>query len=379
MKRVFVVGSTGTLGKEALNILKDNSEKAEIIGLTGFENTDLLCLQASELKVKVVGASKNILSNIEACLPEAKVFDIESELHNVLDELNPDITFFLSSGITALKGIQTVLSKGLTAAIANKESIIAGGEILFDKEKRKSVLPVDSETSAIFQCLIGEDIEQVEQVILTASGGPFYDLDSDSFTRITVSDALRHPNWVMGKKITVDSATLVNKAFEVIETSFLFGIPFDKISVIIHRESIIHSLIQFFDGQLKAVLSYPSMSFPIQYALGFPARLNNKLQRLDLPQISKLTFSHLDHERFKAFDVILKHAKRGGNLLPAIIGVDETVVGEFLNNKISFKDIPDILDLILSNIPYKKIASIDEVVEEYNIAIITAKQIMKEI
>lgn len=360
MNTVFIIGSTGTLGREALNVINDFKKDYKIIGITGYKNKELLISQAKEESIKYVGISRENYKDVKD-LKGKTVFLFEEELHYVLEEAKPDITFFLSNSITSLKGIEKVLQMGKKCALANKESIIAGGEIIFNANNRKYVIPVDSETSAIFQCLQGEDKENIFKVILTASGGPFYDFEEEKINSVTYREALEHPTWRMGSKITVDSSNLVNKAFEVIETHFLFNFPYEMIDVVIHRESIIHSLVEFCDGQIKAVLSPTKMSFPILYALFYPKRMSNNLEKLNLHSVKKLSFEKLDTKKFRSFEIIIEYAKLGGSYLPAIIGADEALVEAFSKGRIKFKDFEKYFDYILKNIKYDKPQTLDDI------------------
>lgn len=366
MKKVFIVGSTGVLGRQALEVIKSYPENFRIIGISGYRNIDLLFEQSQTTQAKYVGASKELLEKLRVENSDKIIFDIEKELSSILEESDPDIILFLSNSISAIDGIQKALEMGKMALIANKESIIAAGEILFKDEKTKLIVPVDSETSAIFQCLQGEKLSTVEKIMLTASGGPFYRMSREALKNISSKEALKHPNWEMGSKITIDSATLVNKAFEVIETHFLFDIPYENIDVVVHRESIVHSLVQFHDGQIKAVLSVPKMMFPIQYALFFPKRVPNSFERLDLSSVTSLNFEKLDEKRFPAFSIVLKYARKGGSYLPSLVAIDEVLVNYFLNDGIKFIDYSSFFEKIMDKVEYKKIESLEDIRETYS-------------
>lgn len=366
MKKVFIVGSTGVLGRQALKVINSYRENFRIIGISGYRNIDLLSEQSQTTKAKYVGASKELLGKLYVENSDKIIFDIEKELSSILEKSDPDIILFLSNSISAIGGIQKALEMGKMALIANKESIIAAGEVLFKDEKTKLIVPVDSETSAIFQCLQGEKLSTVEKIMLTASGGPFYRMGEEALKTISSKEALKHPNWEMGSKITIDSATLVNKAFEVIETHFLFNIPYENIDVVVHRESIVHSLVQFHDGQIKAVLSVPKMLFLIQYALFFPERMPNSFERLDLSSVASLNFEKLDEKRFPAFSIVLKYARKGGSYLPSLVAVDEVLVNYFLNDEIKFIDYSSFFEKIMDKMEYKKIESIEDIKETYS-------------
>ncbi len=366
MKKVFIVGSTGVLGRQALEVIKSYPETFSIVGISGYRNIDLLSEQSHTANVKYVGASKELLGKLRMENSEKIIFDIERELPLILEESDPDTILFLSNSVSAIGGIWKALEMGKMALIANKESIIAAGELICTDEKRQLIVPVDSETSAIFQCLQGEKLSTIEKIMLTASGGPFYRTSNENLKDVSSKEALKHPNWEMGSKITIDSATLVNKAFEVIETHFLFGMCYEDIDVVVHRESVVHSLVQFYDGQIKAVLSVPKMKFPIQYALFFPERAPSNFERLDLSSVANLSFEELDGKRFPAFSTVLKYARKGGSYLPSLVAVDEVLVNYFLINKVKFIDFSSFFERIMDKVEYKKNESFESIVETYS-------------
>jgi len=373
VKRIFIVGSTGSLGRESVEVIDALGKDYKVIGVTGFNNVDLIMRQAKELEPQYIGIGKNYISEVKREFPEKHVFDVENDLDKVVLDASTDITLFLSSDITALRAIDALLESEKYVAIANKESIIAGGEIIFSEKKRKYVIPVDSELSALFQCILGERKDTVKRFMITASGGPFWERNKNTFDKITVEEALRHPNWKMGKKITVDSATLINKAFEVMEAHFLFNMDYEKIDVVVHRESIVHSFIEFIDGNVKAVMSVPLMHFPLQYALTYPERMKAELPELKLKEMGTLTFQPMDNEKFPGFGIVLKYGRIGGNFLPLLVAVDKVLVDSFLKGGIHFSDIPHFLDIIMRQYTYKKVNSIEEVVELYNNGIIVGE------
>lgn len=379
MKSIFIVGSTGSLGKEALEVLKKLGNYYKVIGITGFQNADVILNQIKDFDPRYIGMGEDYLEAINKEFPGKYIFDVEKDLEKVVLDAGADLTLFLSSDIAALKSIDLLLSYKKYVAIANKESIIAGGEIIFSPDRQKYIIPVDSELSALFQCLIGEKKNAVKRFIITASGGPFWERDIASFDKITPPDALRHPNWRMGNKITVDSATLINKAFEVIESHFFFGIDYEKIEVIVHRESIIHSMIEFVDGNMKALMSTPLMYFPLQYAITYPERAINSFpeSQLDLEKVGKLTFYPLNDNKFPGFLTSLEYGKRGGNFLPLLIAMDKVLVDAFLEEMISFSDIPRLLEKGLSQFTYKKVSSAAGIVEVYKEGILLCEEMIK--
>ncbi len=377
MKRIFIVGSTGALGREAVEVLSTLGKGYKVVGITGFNNTALLKEQSKKLEPQYIGVRKEFVNNIKETFPEKYVFDVREDLSKAIMDASPDLTLFLSSGITALRAIDVLLRNKKYIAIANKESIIAGGEILFSDENRNYVIPVDSEMSALFQCISNEEKSTIKRFILTASGGPFWERDRNTFDKITAKESLTHPNWQMGNKITVDSATLINKAFEVMEAHFLFNMEYEKIDVTVHRQSIVHSLVEFIDGNIKAILSVPLMHFPLQYAITYPNRIKTVFPSLNLEEIGKLTFEKIDKRKFPGFSIVLQYGMRGGSFLPSLVAVDEVLVREFLKGRIHFNDIPRFLEIIMQNIPYEKVNSIQELVELYNSAIIISREILR--
>ena len=377
MKKIFIIGSTGSLGREAVEVIKLLGNDYKIIGLTGFKNLETLSKQVYNFSPLYVGASYEILGPLREKFGNTCIFDVERELEKVLEDASPDLTLFLSSKVTSLKSIYKLISNSYFAGIGNKESIIAGGEVLFTDQTRKFVIPVDSEPSAIFQCLRGEQKKEIKNLILTASGGPFLDRNKSTFESIGKEEALKHPKWKMGSKITIDSSTLINKAFEVIEAHFLFDMPYDKIKVLVHRESLVHSIVEFEDGNMKALFSLPTMYFPLQFAITYPHRVGTGLSSLSLDSLGNLTFKRLDTDKFPGFDIVLEYAKKGGNFLPIIVAADEVLVENFLNKHIKYTEIHAYLKKVLEKFTFKETASIDEVCEFYNLGIITTNEFLR--
>lgn len=376
MKKLFIVGSTGHLGRQALDVVERLGKDFKVVGITGFHNLNLLYEQFTLFKPQYVGVSKDIFSDIRNKLQGAVVFEL-GDLDSLIMDASPDLTLFLSSGITSLSAIYKLISNGFMCAIANKEAIIAGGEILFNQDTRRFVIPVDSEPSGIFQCLMGRDSSFIRELFITASGGPFRDRKQSELEDVKVEDALKHPSWNMGRKVTIDSATLVNKAFEVIESHFLFDVPYSHINVLLHRESIVHALVECQDGTLNAVMSMPDMRLPIQFAITYPERVNTSLPRLNLSQIGVLHFEDIDPERFPSFSTALAFGRQGGSFLPYLVGIDEVLVNAFLKEEIKFTDINSILMYTLSSFDKTEVKSIEDVEELYNSAIIKATQILR--
>lgn len=361
-KRIVIFGSTGTLGRKSFDLALKLGFK--IVGLTAFKNLEGINKQVEIAKPSFIALDGQFIHNFESA--NTKVCALEN-VHECLLEVKPDLVLFLASGISSAQSIKVCIDNGIRIGIANKESIISFGEILFEnREYGDNVIPIDSEASAVFQILKGEEKESIEKIIITASGGPFFGYKRETLQRVNLDDVLKHPNWQMGKKITVDSANLVNKAFEIIETHFLFNVPYSIIEALVQRESVIHAMVEFVDGEIKALLSKPDMLLPIQYALTYPQRVEFNLQRLDLASLGKLTFYEIDRETFPLFDVILNYAMLGGTYLPSIVAIDEVLVEKFINGEIKFLDIERLFIEFLSKVEYQKIGSLEEAKFVYN-------------
>ncbi len=380
MKNIFLIGATGSLGREALKVIEDNEDKFLLIGATGYNNYKELISICRKFNPPYAGIRREFIPIMkDNCSGDTAVFDVDKRLTEILEEADPDLTLFLSSGINAAKAVKYLLNKDKRIGIANKETVIAGGELIFKKENLKNIIPIDSEPSAIFQCLLGENKESVNRLIITASGGPFWEKREAEFPFITPEDALKHPNWKMGKKITIDSATMANKAFEIIESHFLFDIPYEKIEAVVHRESIIHSLVEFTDGNVKALMSKTRMYYPLQFAMSYPERVKTHIGYLNLADTGKLTFYPMDRKKFPAFDIILHFAKEGGNRLPLLVAADEIAVESFLEKKIKFTDIPYVIEKTVSSVPFSKGGSLEDIEETYKLGIIKAENIIRRI
>ncbi|OGO60054.1 MAG: 1-deoxy-D-xylulose-5-phosphate reductoisomerase [Chloroflexi bacterium RBG_19FT_COMBO_48_23] len=341
IKKLAVLGSTGSIGQQALDIIKDFPGKFRIVGLAGGNNTSLLAKQISQFQPKLV------YSPLKFNLPDTTKF---SSMEEIVTHPDVDIAIIATSSKIGLAPTLAAIRSGKKIALANKEVLVMAGEIIMAEAKKyqAKILPVDSEHSAIWQCLHGEKAE-VARLILTASGGPFYHLSPTQLAKVTAEEALQHPTWKMGRKVTIDSATLMNKGLETIEAHWLFSIPFNKIEIVIHPQSIIHSLVEFADGSLKAQLSVPDMRFPIQYALSYPKRLvNPRLPRIDLPRLSPLTFEKINYAMFPCLQLALDAGKRGGTYPAVLCAADEIAVELFLEHSISFSDISEIIASTIS-------------------------------
>lgn len=339
MKKIALIGSTGSIGKQTLSVCRRHPDKFKIVSLAAGNNFGEFLSQVKEFNPKVATLSKtDVGTNL---LPNGtEYFFGEDAFKNAIIQ-DADIVVVALVGFKGIIAVLDAIEKGKDIALANKESLVVGGELVMEKAKEKGVkiMPVDSEHSAVWQALGFNYNADFKKIILTASGGAFRDLDKEQLKNVTAADALRHPNWKMGAKITIDCATLVNKAFEVIEAKWLYNTTFDKIDVIIHRESIIHSMVEFNDGAVLAQMSYPDMELPIQLVLTYPERLITDIKSLDFASLKNLTFEKPDHDRFPCFNLIMQAANEGG-LYPAVAnGANETAVNLFLQGKIGFNDI----------------------------------------
>ena len=337
MKKLAILGSTGSIGQQTLDIIRSFPDKFRVIGLAGGKNTGLLAAQIDEFQPKLVYAASKL------DLPRRTT---TSSIEEIAAHPEVDIVIIATSGKMGLFPALAAITAGKRVALANKETLVMAGEIIMGqaRQHRATIIPIDSEHSAIWQCLRGEKKAGVARLILTASGGPFYRYTPSQLARVTAEQALQHPTWKMGKKVTIDSATLLNKGLEVIEAHWLFGIPYEKIDVLIHPQSIIHSLVEFKDGSLKAQMSFPDMRIPIQYALFYPRRLPNpRLPRTALSQVKALTFEAVDCNRFPCLQLALDAGKMGGTYPAVLCAADEIAVELFLTGQIGFSAIAEII------------------------------------
>ncbi len=335
-KKLAVLGSTGSVGQQTLQVVRALSHRFQIVGLAAGKNLDLLTKQISEFKPRFVYYQA---TEAEARLANAK-YELLS-LEDIASHPEVDTVVIATSGKSGLLATLAAARAGKNIALANKESLVMAGEIITNEAKLNGaqILPIDSEHSAIWQCLTGET-QPASQLILTASGGPFRHYSPAQLDGVTSKQALKHPSWQMGKKVTIDSATLMNKGLEVIEARWLFNMPFDSIRVIIHPQSIIHSMVEFVDGSIKAQLGYPDMRLPIQYALSYPERLPNpELPRLDWNNIKELTFEQPDFDRFPCLRLAIEAGRKGGTNPAVLCAADEVAVELFLSQAIKFTDI----------------------------------------
>ncbi|HYU20744.1 MAG TPA: 1-deoxy-D-xylulose-5-phosphate reductoisomerase [Chloroflexota bacterium] len=346
-KRLAVLGSTGSIGTQALDVVEWHPDRFQVVGLAARSDSALFRQQVARFKPRLVA----LTGGGEATWRPngARVWTGPQGLVEVATAPDVDLVLVATSGTAGLAPTIAALRAGRPVALANKEALIMAGHLVMRAacEGGGPVIPVDSEHSAIWQCLNGEDTGSVRRVTLTASGGAFRDLPLHKLAEVTPQQAVQHPNWSMGAKITVDSATLMNKGLEVIEAHWLFDLPLERIGIVLHRESIVHSLVEFVDGSVKAQLSIPDMRLPIQYALSYPDRLAAPSQPLDLSRIGGLTFSTVDPARFRCAFLAIEAGRRGGSYPAALNAANETAVELFLNGLIRFDQIPEMVEAVL--------------------------------
>jgi 1-deoxy-D-xylulose-5-phosphate reductoisomerase len=340
VKKVAVLGSTGSIGRQALDVIRALPGELKIVALTGNKNLELLERQIREFRPKMFCPS------VKPDISYGGEFLAAEEIVN-----HPEVDFVIvaTAGKAGLSPTLAALRAGKTVALANKEVLVMAGEIVVHEARlhHAQILPIDSEHSAIWQCLQGEE-SKPQKLFLTASGGPFYHYSQSQLAKVTPEQALRHPVWKMGRKVTIDSATLINKGLEVIEAHWLFSFPFDSIEILIHPQSIVHSMVEFMDGSLKAQLGPPDMRLPIQYALSYPRRWSNsELPRLDWDKINSLNFEPVDHDEFPCLELAVEAGKSGGTYPAALCAADEAAVELFLSHKIGFTDIAKIVQKTL--------------------------------
>ena len=369
MKRLAILGSTGSIGRSALAVVDAHPTKLAVTSLAAGENAALLAEQIARYRPKAVAmASDAVLEDVKRRLsgPHPEIVGAGPEgLRAVASHPDVDLVLCASSGTAGLDAVLAAIELGRHVALANKEILVMAGRLMTDAAERHGVhiLPVDSEHNAIHQCLHGRDRAEIRRLILTASGGPFRSLDSAALARVTPEDALRHPTWNMGRKITIDSATLMNKGLEVIEAHWLFGVPADRIDVVIHPQSIVHSLVELIDGSVIAQLGVPDMRLPIQYAFSYPERWDGDLPRLDVHALGTLQFDQPDHQRFPCLGLAYRALERGGAAPIVLNAANEIAVEAFLSQRLPFMGIPRAIERALDAAERETIApsSLDDV------------------
>lgn len=355
-KRIAILGSTGSIGTQALQVIAEHSDLYEAYVLTANNNVELLVEQArSFLPEAVVIANEEKYVQVRDALADLpiKVYAGADALCQIVQEKPVDIVLAAMVGYAGLRPTMNAIRAGKTIALANKETLVVAGELInrLADEYHADILPVDSEHSAIFQCLAGE-VSPIEKIILTASGGPFRTLTLEQLAMVTKEQALKHPNWSMGAKITIDSASMMNKGFEVIEARWLFGVAPEQIQVVVHPQSIVHSAVQFADGAVKAQMGMPDMRLPIQYAFSYPLRLKSSFERLDLFRISELTFEQPDTHRFRNLSLAYEALRRGGNMPCILNAANEVTNRAFLEDSIGFLQMSDVIETVMQKAPF---------------------------
>jgi 1-deoxy-D-xylulose-5-phosphate reductoisomerase len=366
-RNICILGSTGSIGQSSLEVIRNLSKQFRPLYLTTNKNVDLLQLQIQHFKPKAVAVlDTNAASRLKQSVNgSVRVHVGEEGFLELVSQNDVDIVISSLVGFAGLLPTIEAIKHGKTIALANKETLVVAGEIITKlvKQYNAKLIPVDSEHSAILQCLAGENPEHVSKLILTASGGPFLNTDKKEFENITVEAALKHPNWNMGNKITIDSATLMNKGLEVIEAHWLFNLPPEKIEVLIHPQSIIHSMVEFVDGSVKAQMGIPDMKLPIQYALTYPERSSSVYKRVNFTELREMTFFKPDIEKFECLGLAYDALHTSGTQ-PAILNAsNEAAVELFLQKKIKFSQIPRLIQAAIKNIPTKPSPSLSDIIE----------------
>ena len=368
MKRVIILGATGSIGVNCLNCVQQHPEHYSVSALSTHVNVDLVLQQAKTFSVKYVAVTGgNVKPSQLLSFDElgVKTFIGPRALVDLLEETTCDILVNAVVGAAGFTPTLKALQQGITVALANKETLVLGGKMVMNQARISgaAILPIDSEHSAIFQCLMGENRSDIEELVLTASGGPFREKPVDQLKNITPAQALKHPNWNMGKKITIDSATMMNKGLEVIEARWLFDVEVDRIRVLIHPQSIIHSMVVFHDGSVKAQLGVPDMRIPIQLALSYPLRRVSDFPRLDFYKLKELTFAEPDLRRFKCLSLAFEALRAGGTLPAVLNAANEVAVEKFLQQAIRFDQIPDVIEKALQAHETVSEAQVEDVLE----------------
>lgn len=364
-RRIAILGSTGSIGTQALDVISHHPDLFQVEMLSAGSNAELLIAQARKFNPNaVVICNKDKYKEVKDALEplDIKVFAGVESAGDLAGGSNVDIVLAAMVGFSGLAPTISAMKKGKVIALANKETLVAAGSIIsrLSRECGSPLIPVDSEHSAIFQSLQGERA-QIEKLLLTASGGPFFNLPAEKFNDITVEQALNHPNWKMGSKVTIDSASMMNKGLEIMEAAWLFNIPVEKIEVVVHPQSIVHSMVQFSDGSIKAQLGYPDMRVPIQYAFSYPNRIDLDTKRISFPELKQLTFFSPDLEKFPCLRIAYDSFKKGGNIPCAMNAANEVAVASFLRGEIKFTQIPLVIEKTLEKCNFVASPSVEDI------------------
>lgn len=372
MKRIAILGSTGSIGTQALNVIRRHRDLFSVEVLCAGSNADLLIQQALEFEPNaVVIADKSKYKQVQEALDshDIKVFAGAESMSDLMEMNSIDMVLASIVGFAGLRPTLRAIEHGKPIALANKETMVVAGQIVTDAalNYKVPILPVDSEHSAIFQCLIGETHNKVDKILLTASGGPFLGKDRQFLEHVTLQDALKHPNWSMGRKVTIDSASLMNKGLEVIEAKWLFGVSIDQIEVVVHPQSVVHSMVQFEDGSIKAQLGIPTMETPIQLAFSFPNRIESHLPRLSFEQYPQLTFTKPDTDTFRCLPLAIEAIRKGGNMPCVMNAANEVAVQKFIDGELRFLEIADFVERQMQQATFIQSPTLDDLFETDNI------------
>lgn len=383
-KQIAILGSTGSIGTQTLDVVRNHPDRFEVYALSAHRSIELLIQQAREFHPEVVCiADETLYEPLRDALADLpiKVWAGAEAIADMVTMPTIDVVVAAMVGYAGLRPTIAAICAGKTIALANKETLVVAGDLIcrLAQEHHTPILPVDSEHSAIFQSLVGEGDNEIEKILLTASGGPFRTFSLEQMRTVTAAQALRHPNWDMGAKITIDSASMMNKGFEVIEAKWLFGVPVDKIQVLVHPQSIVHSAVQFADGAVKAQLGTPDMHLPIQYALTYPERINTPSERLDLFQAKNLTFEAPDPERFPNLLLAYEATKRGGNMPCVLNAANEVVNLAFREGKCCFLQMSDIIAETLQRANYLPTPTYEDYVATDQSARIIATELLSNV
>ena len=381
-KQIAILGSTGSIGTQALDVISENKSLFEVYALTANNNVDLLIEQARKFMPEMVAIGNEDhyikLKDALADLP-VKVFAGADSIAQVAEMQPIDVVLTAMVGYSGLKPTMNAIRAGKKIALANKETLVVAGELIRElaSSYNAPIIPVDSEHSAIFQCLAGEGNNPIEKLILTASGGPFRTKSMHELEHVTSAQALKHPNWDMGAKVTIDSASLMNKGFEIIEAKWLFGVLPEQIQVVVHPQSIIHSMVQFVDGSIKAQLGMPDMKLPIQYAFTYPERIKTNFPRFDFDACSQFTFERPDQERFRNLAFAYYVMEKGGNMPCILNAANEIVVAEFLKDNIGFLQMSDIIEDVLAKSEFVAKPTYEDYVKTDEVVRILTREMIK--
>ncbi len=368
IKKIAILGSTGSIGTQALEIVREQKDRIQVEVLTANSNADLLIAQAKEFNpnhVVIADESKYLQVKEALANDDIKVFAGNKSIVDVMEITSADTVLTAMVGYSGLLPTIKAIQNKKRIALANKETLVVAGELITEmcQENRVSLIPVDSEHSAIFQCLVGEDLNTIDKIILTASGGPFRGKKRSDLAEVTKAQALKHPNWSMGAKITIDSATLMNKGLEVIEAKWLFGLNGSQIEAVIHPQSIIHSMVEFNDGSIKAQMGLPDMKLPIHYAFFYPERVNTNFKRMNFKELNMLTFEEPDKDTFRNLALAYEAMNNGGNMACILNAANEIAVDAFLGDKIKFLQIAELNEKCMQKVKFIQKPSLQDYIE----------------